>query len=292
VPGAPYLNAVTMGGDGFRGVAVGQAKTSPAGSPKILYTDNNDEWKDPTSIDWDGEQSTYLGKDLREVAWANDSSSEEYWAVGELGLVLHTENGGVDWERIEPNVSGVSDYQDLNLHSVDFVSPAVGIFVGRNDDTDEAIALRYKVSTDTWTDISPSFSTYALDVLSDVSIFGSKAYAVGQTKPASGDREGRAMISTGSAFVAVSGLSAIPECKVGEAPLGVSVLNEIEAVTHNDIWIGGQCGQVWHYDGSAWTKIKSQTSSHVRGLACPSADTCYVATHRASNLHSTVTRMQ
>ena len=289
--GDPYLQAIAFADDGSTGVSVGKGKSVALGGPKRLWTGNNISWNSPMSTTWIGNDESFYGnKNLAEVAWAPDPSDSQFWTVGQKGLILRTVDGGQTWNQVKITGLGFS-YRRADLKSVAFASSTIGIFAGTRLDTGKAFAARYNVSTNTWTDISPP-SALNLDVLMDVDIIGSRAFAVGAGPDAVTTRRGLVVESTGGAFFQSPGFSAVPECHAGDAASDLQPLTEIEILSLSDIWVGGQCGQMWHYDGSIWNEVKSQTSVHIRGMSCPSPDACFIACHRESNEHICVTGLK
>jgi len=196
----------------------------------------------------------------------------------------------MSWTEVKP--TGVTmNLKKFDIEGVAFASPTSGVFVRQRKDTttDTAAAFLYSPATNTWSDISPS-TTLGLDILTDVAIVGSAARAVGNGDDSSGDRQGMVLSSTGSAFTQVTAFGTAPECKVGESTNQVEVLTEVEMLSTSSIWVAGQCGRVWRYNGTSWTQKKSQTDSHVQGLSARAGGVCYIATHRDSNTQSSVTR--
>lgn len=76
----------------------------------------------------DGGQSwslQYYGSDQFKLVKVQFSNKEVGWAVGELGLVLRTTNGGKTWTRMDVGTG-------LNLNDLYFVSESEGWIVGRD----------------------------------------------------------------------------------------------------------------------------------------------------------------
>jgi len=288
-----YLNAVTFSADNLHGVAVGQVSTT---GNKILWTANNgaSPWNEPTTpgdrtstplleVDWDGGTT---GPDAFQV----------FWAVGPDGLVLRTTDGGANWTTVVPVLPGLSASQ-FDIDSVSFDVPGFGVFVGTRTDNNTGAAFLYDVPGDTWTNISPDVSPDTCTILTDVHVKGNFAYAVG-TKDVGGTSQGLIVKAVGGVmmgqFTDVGGYD-IPECTVGVNPTGapsspVEPLTEVEVVDASNVWVAGQCGRVFKFDGLTWAQHKSQTDAHVRGMSFISADVGYVAAWRDSNTQSCIVR--
>lgn len=84
----------------------------------------------------------------------------------------------------------------------------------------------------------------------------------------------------------------IPACTIG-LDLGTKpVLHRIAINASNgDIWVGGECGRVWHYStGGGWIERKSQTSSHVVGMNVTSGGYVYATCMRHDNTQQCLVR--
>jgi photosystem II stability/assembly factor-like uncharacterized protein len=293
----PYLHAVTMAANAMNGVAVGDSPDESS-TPKILWTQTNDAWHTPTAVVFlsapggPGEEVFYRNKNLWEVDWARDAQQLDFWAVGDDGLILHSRNGGKTWAQFLPPGETTVLLHRFDLTSVSFSAPGVGIFVGRRpyptiDDPPRGVAYLYRASSGTWTDLTPSDPK--IFFLTDVDTRGTQAYAVG-TKRVGSEKRGVILTSTGARFVEVQNAPTITECDIGANPTQVEPLTEVEIASPSSVWIGGQCGRVWQFDGSSWTEYKSQTDSHVWGMSFPTADRGYVACHRENNTQSAIVR--
>ena len=68
------------------------------------------------------------------------------------------------------------------------------------------------------------------------------------------------------------------------------ILTEVEVITATDIWLAGQCGRVWHYDGTTLVEHKSQTDAHTWGTSFPSTTRGYLGAHRQTDTQTAVVR--
>ena len=281
-----YLNAVVFSNMN-RGVAVGdfdQVDTITRG-PKIFWTDNNGDtdWQLPTSITYDpGESGHYDSKSLREVDW-DGASTQTFWAVGQDGLILQTTDGGDKWNQLViPNSAAVPmlpHHHSFEIHGVAFTSATAGFVVGERQDLSLGAAFLYQAGT--WIDVSPTDNDIKIITDVDVLVGTSVAYAVGR-KQTGGTKEGVILKWNGTKFEEVSSPPPpfIPECSIGANATKFEPLNEVAVLSGTNVFVGGQCGRVWHYNGVAWTEQKSQTSIHIQGMSFVSQDLGYMAARR------------
>ncbi len=288
--GKPFLHAINFGGDEQHGVAVG--KGTDATTPKILRTDDNASWIDETDSVRYKDADFYKSKHLWEVDWAKDGASLDFWAVGDNGLIVHSTNGGDTWLQVVPPGETFRAITNFELKSVSFSMPGVGYFVGERpypaaSSPNRGVAYRYDAGAGTWTDVTPLDTS--IKILTDVDVLGSVAYAVGR-RTSGGVDSGVVLISTGSRFVQVATPPFVPECTVGESPAEVEPLTEVEVLSTTNVWIGGQCGRVWQWNGSAWIEHKSQTDAHVWGMSFVSGTSGFISGQRRSNTQSAIVK--
>lgn len=87
----------------------------------------------------------------------------------------------------------------------------------------------------------------------------------------------------------------LPECTLlaENEPNVTPVLNEVEVVSATEIWLAGQCGRVWRYDGTNLVEFKSQTDGHVWGMSItPLGDRGYLALQRRTTTSTGLVRYQ
>jgi hypothetical protein len=60
----------------------------------------------------------------------------------------------------------------------------------------------------------------------------------------------------------------------------------------SNVWIGGQCGRIWQWNGTTWAEHKSQTDSHIRGMSFVSGTRGYVSGQRLSDTQSVVVKYE
>jgi hypothetical protein len=122
--------------------------------------------------------------------------------------------------------------------------------------------------------------------IAEVRIVGNDAYAVGETLHAGAggamSREGIVLHSSYSGgsfgtFTPFSSAGQFPVCVVGYnlrdavTTFGPTspVLRSLALISSSNLWVGGECGRVWHYASSTWTEHKSNTDAHIRGISFP-----------------------
>jgi photosystem II stability/assembly factor-like uncharacterized protein len=282
--GQPNLNAIVFA-DAMRGVAVGGFKTLSDGTklPKILFSDNgvpNNQWSNAsTSITY--ANPTVIAA-LRDVSYAPGSS--HVWAAGDQGFVLRSQNNGQTWRQI---LNSGSQDTGFNIESVAFLDSSAGLFAGIRAGVGTIQQLKIVGSQFQWTTISPAtvFGTHALAEVAEVRITGNDAFAVGETTHTVGSntiREGVVLHATYSGgnfgtFSAFSSAGQFPACVTGYNVRGQSntfgptspVLRALAPISASDLWVGGECGRVWHLVSGMWTEVKSQTDAHIRGISFP-----------------------
>jgi photosystem II stability/assembly factor-like uncharacterized protein len=285
----PALNAITFSlTNTQKGAAVGDLDSQ--GQPTILYTDNNDFWQAAT-IFTHGE-GPVLGH-LFEVDWSGDL---EFWAVGALGTIFHSLDGGASWFQFVPPSDPMPGFAGFHIESASFRDTSIGIFTGRRSvaGVERGVAYRYILSGGTvqWTDISPVNSQ--ITVLADVDVSGDVAYAVGE-KIDSGVRHGVVLRSTGSGGnfgIFTEEVFNTEACDVGFDLARIPVVNEVEIAPNGDVWVGGECGRVWMKSaGGNWIERKTHTDSHVLGMSFAAADRGYLGCHRQSQTQQSVVRI-
>jgi photosystem II stability/assembly factor-like uncharacterized protein len=298
-PGTPSLTAISFEPLGVYGVTVGEPDSRPGAyedKPKILWTFDGgmSDWRLPDSIsvvrgtDWDF-------KTLFDIELIGGSGpTTQFCAVGQAGLIFRTDDGGRNWRQVvDPSVPLVN-LQAHDLMGVAFHDPDHGVIVGKKSGGGaRAYAYTRSGLTETLADITPA--DLSITQLADVQVLGATAYAVGE-RDIGGVRSGVVVSASfgGSSFGQFSALPsqpAFPACSVGGA-LGVNpVLVEIAVNTANgDIWVGGECGRVWHYSSAnGWVERKSQTDGHVRGLSLTAAGNLFLSSFRASETQQAMT---
>jgi photosystem II stability/assembly factor-like uncharacterized protein len=292
----------------MHGVAVGDKHYPGTTSvPKIRYTDSflqlTDDWEEDVAFQGAGTTfvDSYLdGKGLTRVTWV---TGEEFWAVGNSGLIVKSTNGGQFWRLVLPESS--STLSDFQMEGVAFVSGSTtALIVGRRPVSGvlKAAAYQYKDvgGTVTWTSLNmPSGLT--VDGLWDVAISGSTAWFVGE-QTVGGDKEGVVLSSTLSSgdFGALSDMTpsaGIPFCLTGADRVNVPVLMEVEVAPNtNAVWTGGGCGRLWsRSSGGAWAQVKSATDAHILGLSfVPEGSSArgFIGGFRASQTQQCITSVQ
>lgn len=277
-PGQPFLNAIAIASDGFRGVAVGDMGTSPDEVPKILYHE------DVTSSDPWSQASTDLTepdiRSLRDVVWTGGS---DVWGAGTGGLILKSTNDGEDWTAQDfSGDDGLFAY--FNVAGLAFNGTSSGVFVGQqpqNSSTGplKGAAWRYKSSADpVWASVVPGSGGPDLWRLTAVTVSGSTAWAVGeQINATTQEREGVVLysIDSGSGFGTFIALNFAP----GLCVLGGSlddqppppILGAVAVDPNGDLLVAGACGRMWKgtQSGSTWsfTEVNTTTASHVLSIS-------------------------
>jgi hypothetical protein len=61
-------------------------------------------------------------------------------------------------------------------------------------------------------------------------------------------------------------------------------LNSIDGLSEKDIYVVGQRGRIFHYDGTQWTEVKSPTKSHLERVRCVSSEEVYACGHKGALL--------
>jgi photosystem II stability/assembly factor-like uncharacterized protein len=125
--------------------------------PSIIYSQW--EWQNPSP----------QGNDLRGICFIN---SEEGWAVGWGGTILHTENGGSDWQLLHGN-------NDFGFKSVCFINEDEGWITGHisGDSTQRIISH----TTNGGLDWEIQYTLYHNDIIAAVQFIDSNiGWAVGQ----------------------------------------------------------------------------------------------------------------
>jgi photosystem II stability/assembly factor-like uncharacterized protein len=282
--GEPNLNAIVFA-DSLRGVAVGGFKTLSDGSklPKILFSENgvlNNQWNDAsTSITYSNESGIAA---MRDVSYAPGST--HVWAAGDQGFVLRSRNNGRTWNQI---LNSGSQDTAFNIESVAFLDSSTGLFAGVRAGVGTIQQLKVVAGQFQWTTISPTtvFGTHALIEVAEVRITGNDAFAVGETTHPAGSntiREGVVLHATYSGgnfgtFNAFSSAGQFPACVTGYNVRGQSntfgptspVLRALAPLSSSELWVGGECGRVWHLASGTWAEVKSQTDAHIRGISFP-----------------------
>jgi photosystem II stability/assembly factor-like uncharacterized protein len=281
----PNLRAMIFASDQLHGVAVGDIDpndTYTPQRPKILSTPDNalsGFWVNSTpGITLTG--GFPAGK-LMDVTWVG---GQEFFAAGDSGLILRSQDYGLTWRNIKTNGN---QYLDLMFKGVAFDGTTTGILVGKSvtGPLGKAFQLKMGVGSNNWTDLSPADPD--VKFIADVAIYNHKAYAVGERiDSVTSVKTGLVFVSTLSGgnfgqFTPMSPQPLAPACQAG-ADLGnetnpgdpvsdVAVLNQIAIVPSTGVmWVGGECGRVWRYTpGSpgSWVEYKSQTDTHILGIS-------------------------
>lgn len=299
--GTGFFNAVSFAGS-LVGVAVGEVdnRLGPhEGKPKILITQDGGQspWLEPTYYQI---RPVTAATVLNEVAYAGGN---EWWAAGDAGLMLHSQDHGQTWYQFGPPGVDYPKIKDINFHSVAFANTNLGLFVGERPAAvrgPRAVAFVYRLQGGNvqWIDVSPS--DWSIAVLSDVDIVGNAAYIVGE-RNFRGLIEGVVFtsltsVATGN-FVQLTPVNSqpvFPTCDVGADLEHIPVLNEVEIAPDGDVWIAGECGRIWQHvpASTGWIEHKSDTDSHVRGMSFPAADIGFLGCHRASNTGQSIIRFR
>jgi photosystem II stability/assembly factor-like uncharacterized protein len=160
-------------------------------------------------------------------------SDQIVWAVGNLGYITKTENGGTAWVE---KTSGTTRH----LRAVTFVSALVGWAVG-----DAGTILKTTDGGTTWVaqDSTVSVDLYAVDFISST-----VGWAVGDLGAV------LATVDGGTTWTAVS-------LAAGNNMRGVAALD----ATH--VWVVGQTGTILFWDGATWTAQTSGVTVNLNGVS-------------------------
>jgi photosystem II stability/assembly factor-like uncharacterized protein len=300
VLGTGALSAIAFSADGLNGVAVGESDTRSTSArqdhPKILYTTDTapavTNWSEPTSVtEVPGTNS--LLKSLRAVTWV---VGRTFWAAGDAGLIYFTRDGGDTWNQYYDARGSVRAFQRLQFTGLSFRDFDNGVFVGYDQvNPTVARAWSYKSTNDStlWTEITATDTS--VTKLADVEVRGNTAYAVGE-RSVNGVRVGVVLVSQYSAgafgpFTSMTPQPTASACTVGFDLNTVAVLNRIAINPSNgDLWVGGECGRVWHFTNGAWIQRKSQTSAHVYGMSATPGGYVYLGCMRHDNTQQCIVR--
>jgi photosystem II stability/assembly factor-like uncharacterized protein len=294
----PTLHAISIDPNGSIGVAVGDPFL-PSGStttePKIRRTASGGfPWVENITIT--GDPNFIDGKRLNEVEWSGlTATGDNFWAVGQAGLVLHSTDGGAQW-NLSPPTSTLVDSEPFafielfNIEGVSFKDPTTGLLVGRRpipspSGPESGAAYQYREVNGvvSWSTI-PLDPNVVVRKLTDVDIAGTVAWAVGE-KDVGGVLEGVVLTSvfaggTFGAFTEVAPPSGgFQLCRAGE-DLTAQILNEVEVSPGGTVWVAGMCGRAWKRPSGTWIEVKSQMDAHVGGMSfvpTASVDVGYLA---------------
>jgi hypothetical protein len=209
-----------------------------------------------------------LEKDLKDVEWV---SGDVFWACGEGGLILRTQDHGQNWTQIVNPTLSLDQFEKRDFVNLAFVDVNRGVFVGNYGTGGPIEAYMYRKNgvVETWTNVGPTDPT--ITSITDIQILGTTAYVTGE-KTVAGVRQGVVLQSSINGLGVFSALTPMavqpiaPLCTTGEG-LGGAILTEIAVDSGNgEIWVGGMCGRIWHYTGGAWIERKSQTDAHINGM--------------------------
>ena len=310
----PPLHAVAFA-DNLRGVAVGgfSAGGGSPGQARIVYTQSGGipNWNEINHHDIVFATSGTFGS-LKDVIYVPGTTI--VWAAGDKGFIARSNVNGVGWRQVL--ISG-SQLTDFEINGLAFKDTSTGLFVGR-DDEDVGIIYQLKVGaggSHTWLrlDVVPHDPSAPVADIGDVAIFGSDAFAVGETLEtlASGEEVRRGIVLkalyTGSAsggsfgtFSPFTSVTQFPKCEVGgnlrggEATTGttIPVLNRIAITASGDLWVGGECGRVWRYSSSTWAEYKSQTDTNFLGISFPTNTEGFFVGYRFAETSQALVRYQ
>ena len=137
-------------------------------------------------------------------------------------------------------------------------------------------------------------NNFDVKVLTDVDADSSTAFAVGRKKHTTGPEEGvimKRIAGVSPSFDEVVVSPAITKCTVGVEANAVDPLTEVEVIDSDNVWVGGQCGRIWHLESGIFVERDSQTSAHVYGMwFLPDGSIGYVVTYRDKLIQSSILR--
>lgn len=281
----PTLHAIVFAPGGVFGVAVGDKFTPPGSSttqPKIRYTTNGgvQSWDENPPIS--GDPLLIDGRRLNEVDYSGSTpTGRNFWAVGQGGMVLKSQDDGQSWNLIWPVVEADSEpfahFELFTANGVSFMNTTTGLIVGERPipspggpNLGAAYQVREVAGQHTWTSIALD-PAIVVRRLTDVDVVGSVAWAVGE-KVVNGALEGVVLTSTftGGSFGTFTEVappaSGFVSCDIGD-DLSAWVLSEVEVAPGGTVWVAGMCGRTWKRVAAAWVEIKSQTDAHVVGMS-------------------------
>ena len=275
--------------DTENGVIVGDPDptTDPPGLPKILWTDFHGfpSWKVPTNVIYTDGGNGFVGASLNDVDWAD---SNNVWAVGEGGLILHSvkdvaqgiEAGDI-WNQY-PFPPPTATPPFYTIQGVSFRDATTGIVVGYRSAA-SGTAFAYQILGPSLTCTEIPISDPSVFTLTDVDISGNTAYAVGD-RQVGNVRDGVLLRSTysGGSFSSFVVIRSAPEPDMREdGERHDTILKRVAILPNGDVFAGGECGRVWQLSGTTWTEHKSQTSADIQGMSFPLSTVGYVLGKRA-----------
>lgn len=255
------LAEITTSPNASNGVAVGHDFGTPR-ALKIFYQVTSSTWSDTVTISG----TLPAGPTgLTDVAW---TQAAQFWAVGDSGLVLRSNNGGLSWTVIPIRIGG-SVVSDISITGVSFLNANDGFVVGQSTSASSPNARIYRVTNATsanpvWTNVSPP-STLKVTVLTGVAATGTRAFAVGRKGVV--PNESRVVLKwTGSGFVEEI-TPVVPRCEETDSLAPGTPETRWSTVslspTTNEVFVGGSCGRFLRYDGTSWSELRSLTSFHI-----------------------------
>ena len=236
--------------DTLNGVSVGLVSAGSGKAEVLFTTDGGTKWSTAALA------ANIPSERLLSVAFsgANASGGHDFWAAGEGGLLVHSTDGGASWARVLIVIGGQTVRSDMN--GVAFINANTGLVVGaRAAGGGRALRIESAQSAArTWTDVSPVGASELLAVAADRA--SGSAYAVGF------DGGVYVLNRHDAVFKPVPEAMALVEN--GDNLYAVSVV--ISGTTHQ-VFVGGQRGLVLWFDGTTWSKPKSQTSLTITDLS-------------------------
>jgi photosystem II stability/assembly factor-like uncharacterized protein len=242
------LSDIALDANGTSGVAVGIAEGSSLGSPGSL---NPSAWSLQGGA-W--QKSTLRGEALNAVA----AGQGYFLAAGGNGKIWLTNDGGMSFTHIaSPDTATLLG--SPNLSDVSVFGPTHAIAVG----TEGGIGVCYETTNlVTWNRVPITGSTASLNALA-VRIHGTtlRIVAVGAT----------GTVLTGD----ITGLASFN-------PVPPSTAHDLRSVAMPagapDVFVGGNYGVMFRFDGVTWQDLPSRTSKDIRGLWFRDANYGYAAT--------------
>ncbi len=267
-----------------------QNGTSFIGFPKILRRVDNQgpvHWVEPMTLNF---SPTAQNRLLYDVVWGGTGSSGNvYWACGKGGLIVRSVDDGANWSQVRGGALSTS----LFFTSISAKNSGELVAVGINEATQVGVAVML-TGTSTGTGVTSISVPSGLVQLSDVTIQGTTAYAVG-TKIVSGLRKGVVLSApyTGGAFSTFTEINSpsADACAVGDALGDYPPLNQIAVTPNGELWAGGECGRLWRFTGgTSWIQAKSQTDAHIVNMSVTPGGYIYITGARQNLTGSAIVR--
>lgn len=253
-------------GGGFSGCSSGNWNLSNVTDRSFVYLA-------PTSQSWANDSGVPTTNNLRSV-WA--ASSNNVWAVGYNGTILHGD--GFTWTTVP--VSTGADFMSISGYAANDIW-AVG---------SQATVLHYNgtswstISTSpsspfTYTSVSATGSGSFIAVADDNYLYQGTIYATGGTTISKVTQNGGSTpcynpspldavwgSSPSNWAVGSSGAGTFYNGSCTNSTIGGGTLQAIHGSGLSDIWTGDNTGNLFHYNGTQWLSVASNTTNPINSI--------------------------